>query len=97
MKDHKLLIGSVVLVFTALLVAWFMVEGERERQRQLEEIASQQVDTETSVIEDQSRGERTVTLFFYRPGKLAVTDDFFESDDALFFAPFFFSVSAGMS
>ena len=81
MRDRKLLIGSIALMVMVVLSAYFMFIRERERQRELEELASEQVDTESSVIEDQSRGERTVILYFYKAGKVKMDSELLRSEE----------------
>lgn len=78
MKERKLLIGSIVLVCAALVTAYIVFVGEQERQRELKEISTSPMDRESFEIEDQSRGVRSVKLYFYRPGQLATNEEFFE-------------------
>jgi hypothetical protein len=80
MKDRKLLIGAVILVVAALLVTYLVFVREKARQRQLAELASEPIDSEVAAIEDKSKGEREVQLFFYNPDSVNRNEDFLKTE-----------------
>jgi len=81
LKDRKLLIGTVAITVIVVLAAYFLFTRERERRRELDELADTGTETETVVLEDLSRGERTVNLYFYQPGSLNNQSDFLRAEE----------------
>ena len=68
-KENKwVLIGSC-LVLLALVVGYFLLTAERNRQLAINEDPEEPPALEASVIEDQSLGELEVTLYVHRLGE----------------------------
>jgi len=76
MKEKKLIIVGILLIFVAVVFAYYLIVQERERHMVLQEPGSSEADLETSDLRRQSLGEQVVDLYFYNPGKLPADPDF---------------------
>lgn len=76
MKEKKLIIIGIFLIFIAVVFAYNLILQERERHLVLQEPDSSAVDLEASDLRQQSLGEHAVDLYLYNPGKLPFDPDF---------------------
>lgn len=67
---------AIGLVVVALSVFYFWISSERERQLEVQQIESETLDVESTVIEEQGLGEMTVRLFVYNPGAVSPDSQF---------------------
>lgn len=85
MKEYRWVFISLLLVVAASFMAYQLFLSERERHRALEEPAPQEIDLESTLLEEQSSGERSVEIFFYNPGRLPGDRDFLRSRERTVF------------
>ena len=79
MKEKRRIILAVCLVLVAVLVSYFWLSSERERQLAVQDVGSEPLDVETAVLEDQSLGEIDVKLYFYSAGAVSPGSGFLYS------------------
>lgn len=76
MKEKRLIIVGILLIFAAVVFAYYLIIQERERHMVLQEPDFSEADLESSDLKRQSLGEQIVDLYFYNPGKLPADPDF---------------------
>jgi len=76
MKEKRRIIIAVGLVFVAVIASYFWLSSERERQLAVQDIGSEPLDVESTVLEEKSLGEIDVTLYVYNPGAVSPGNDF---------------------
>ncbi len=76
MKERRRILFAVGLVLLALAVSYFWLSSERQRQLAVQEAGSEPLNVESSVLEDQKKGEIEVTLYVYNPGTVSPEDGF---------------------
>jgi hypothetical protein len=79
MKEKRRILLALALVLVTIAVFYFWMQSERERQLAVQEVESETLDVESTVIEDQSKGQVPVRLFVYRPGSVSPGQDFLQS------------------
>lgn len=68
MKEKRLIILGIFLIFIAVVFAYYLIMQERARHMVLQEADSSAVDLEATDLQRQSQGEEVVILYFYNPG-----------------------------
>ncbi len=76
MKEKKLIILGILLIFLAVVFAYYLISQERARHRLLQEPDSSAVDLEATDLKQQSQGDQFVDLYFYNAGKFPSDPDF---------------------
>lgn len=79
MRERRRILLAVGLVLVAVVVSYFWLRSERDRQLAVQEAGSEPLDIESTVLEDQGMGEREVTLYLYKPGAVSPQEDFLQS------------------
>jgi spore germination protein GerM len=79
MRERRRIIVAIGLVLVAVIVSYVWLSSERERQLAVQEVGSESLDVEATVLEDQSMGELEVKLFVYRPGAVSPDQNFLMS------------------
>ncbi len=85
MKEKRLIIFGILLIFIAVVFAYYLIMQERERHMVLQEPDSSAEDLETTDLKQQSEGEQTVQLFFYNPGKFPADPDFLLPEERIIY------------
>lgn len=69
-KETRWILISIALVLGAFAFAYYLFVSERDRQQMaLETRKENPIDIEASVMEEQSVGQRKITLYFYNPSQ----------------------------
>jgi hypothetical protein len=79
MKERRRILLAIGLVLMAVVVFYFWMSSERQRQLAVQETESETLDVESTVIEDQSLGKTEVRLFVYNPGSVSPGEGFLQS------------------
>jgi spore germination protein GerM len=79
MKEKRRIVLAVCLVLVAVVVSYLWLSSERERQLAVQDVGSEPLDVETTVLEDQSLGEIDVKLYSYNAGAVSPGSEFLYS------------------
>jgi len=79
MRERRRIILAIGLVLVAVIISYVWLSSERERQLAVQEVGSESLDVEATVLEDQRMGELEVKLFVYRPGAVSPGQNFLMS------------------
>jgi len=85
MREIRRILVAVGLVLVAVIVSYFWLRSERERQLAVQEVGSESLDVEATVLEDQNLGEMEVKLYVYRPGAVSPDRNFLRSSSRKIF------------
>ena len=76
MRERKIIILAIALVAVAASMTYYLLLKEREQQEKVKERSQAPVDLTSQVLEQKSRGEIEVRLYFYRPGAVNPSERF---------------------
>ena len=76
MKEKKLILLGILLIFLAVVFAYYLISQERARHMLLQVPDSSAVDLEATDLKQQSQGDQFVDLYFYNAGKFPSDPDF---------------------
>jgi len=85
MKERKLIILGTLLIFIAVVFAYYLIRMERERHMVLQEPDSSAQDLEATDLKQQSMGEQVVELYFYNPGRFPSDPDFLVPEERVIY------------
>jgi len=85
MKEKRLIIIGILLIFVAVVLAYYLILQERERHMVLQEPDSSAEDLETTDLRQQSEGELAVQIYFYNPGRFPSDDDFLIPEERMIY------------
>jgi hypothetical protein len=77
MKERRTILIVVAVVIVAVFATYYLFLAERERQIAIQEASTAPLDIDTTVLEDSSSGEQTITLYSYNPGAVSPADSSF--------------------
>ena len=81
MKDKRMIWLAVGLVLVAIVLSYFWLRSERERQLAVQEVGTETLDVESAVLEEDGGEELAVKLYVYNPGAVSPGEGFLRRVD----------------
>ena len=85
MKEKKLIILGILLIFVSVVFAYYLIKQERERHLVLQEAETSAEDLESTDLKQQSLGEQSVKLYFHRPGTFPSDSDYLVPEERVIY------------